>query len=102
MSSYRTEVQNLRYNAATQSFEALILFYEGGDVLKYPTELALPIQSDFSFVSKKLVSEAKRQRRQNAGHLISRTACGDARLAHLGDLARQMTRSLGLKTPRAA
>ncbi|MEM6596053.1 MAG: hypothetical protein AAF672_14800 [Pseudomonadota bacterium] len=102
MSSYRTEVQNLRYNAASQCFEALILFREGGETFKYPTELALPIHCEFGFVSKKLVAEAKRLRRLDAQPLMSRTPRGESRLTHLGDLARQMTQKLKVKTPHAA
>ena len=102
MSSYRTEVQNLRYNAASQCFEALILFHEGGETLKYPAELALPIQSEFGFVSKKLTAEAKRKRRLDAQGLISRTPRGESRLANLSDLARKMTGNLGVKAPHAA
>ncbi len=102
MSSYRSEVQNLRYNAATRCFEALIVMYEDAGAMKYPTAMPLPIDSDFSFVAQKLVADAKRQRRQNAGHLVCRTVSGKTRLTHLGDLARQMTRGLGLPAQRVA
>jgi hypothetical protein len=91
MSSYKTEVQHLRYNAASQCFEALVVMHEGGETIKYPTALRLPINSDFGFVAQKLVADAKKRRRQDAAHLVSRTARGQSRLAHLGDLARQLT-----------
>jgi L-ascorbate metabolism protein UlaG (beta-lactamase superfamily) len=103
MSSYSIEVQNLHYNAATQSFDALVVMHEGPDHLKFPTSLRLPIDSDFSFVSKKLVAQAKKQRARNASHLVARTPTGQAKLAHLGDLARQLSRSFTFSsTQRAA
>lgn len=96
MHSYKTEVQSPRYNPATQCFEALVVMHEGGETVKYPTALQLPIDSDFGFVAQKLVSEAKKQRRRDAGALVSRTVHGQSRLAHLGDLARQLGDSIGL------
>ena len=94
MGSYRTEVQHLHFNAATQSFEAMVVMYEGHETIRYPISIRLPITSDFSFVTHKLVAQAKKLRRQNAGQLISRTARSQSRLAHLGDLARNLSQSL--------
>ena len=102
MSSYKTEVQNLHYNAATRSFDAMIVLYEGSEATKYPTSLRLPIDSDFSFVSHKLVSQAKKHRARNANHLVARTPTGANKLAHLGDLARQLTDTLTFTSKRAA
>jgi len=103
MSSYSTEVQNLHYNAATQSFDALVVMHEGPDRLSYPTSLKLPIDSDFSFVSHKLVAEAKKQRARKGSHLVSRTPTGQAKLAHLGDLAKQLSKTFTFtSTTRAA
>lgn len=103
MSRYSTEVKDLRYNAASQCFEALVVLYEGPDVVKYPTSLSLPIQSDFSSVAQKLVAEAKRQRKQRGSSLVSRTASGQHKLGHLGDLARQFGAALNLgKSQQAA
>ncbi|MEM7473320.1 MAG: hypothetical protein AAF340_18385 [Pseudomonadota bacterium] len=102
MSSYKTEVQNIRYNAATGSFEALVVMHEGAETLKFPTAIELPISSDFAFVSHKLVALAKKRRKENAGQLVSRTLRGQARFAHLGDLARQLTDSMRLTGRRAA
>lgn len=90
MSSYSSQVQHLRFNAATQRFEALVVFHEDGETIKYPTALRLPIQSDFVVVARKLVAAAKKQRRQSAGTLVSRTTTGQLRLRNLGDMARQM------------
>jgi len=102
MSSYRTEVQNLHYNAATQSFDALVVMHEGADTIKYPTSLCLPIDSDFSFVSHKLVAQAKKQRARKASHLVSRTPTGQAKLAHLGDLARQLSQGFSFTSSQRA
>lgn len=103
MSSYASQVQHLRFNAATQRFEALVVFHEDGETIKYPTTLPLPIQSDFAVVTQKLVAAAKKQRHQSAGSLVSRTATGQLRLSNLGDLARQMLHGLKVaKGPSAA
>lgn len=103
MSSYKTEVQNLHYDAASQCFHALVVMYEGGDTVKYPTSLQLPIQSEFDFVSRKLVSQAKKQRARKGSHLVSRSPTGQSRLTHLGDLARKLSNNFSLDTrPHAA
>ncbi len=102
MSSYKTEVQNLHYNAATRSFDAMVVMYEGSEATRYPTSLRLPIDSDFSFVSHKLVAQAKKHRARNANHLVSRTPTGQSKLAHLGDLARQLTDSFSFNAGQRA
>lgn len=103
MSSYKTEVQNLHYNAATRSFDAMVVMYEGSEATKYPTSLRLPIDSDFSFVSHKLVAQAKKHRSRKANHLVSRTPTGQSKLGHLGELARQLTDGFNFTpTQRAA
>lgn len=94
MSSYRTEVQNLHYDAATQQFQALVVIYEGRDAVKYPTSVQLPIQSEFDFVSRSLVAQAKKQRARKGSYLVSRSPTGQSRLTHLGDLARRLSVSL--------
>ncbi len=102
MSRYKTEVQNLHYNAASRSFDAMVVLYEGTEATKYPTSLRLPIDSDFSFVSHKLVAQAKKHRARKANHLVARTPTGQSKLAHLGDLARQLTDTLTFSAKRAA
>lgn len=102
MSSYSTEVQHLHYNAATQSFDALVVMHEGPDTLKFPTSLRLPIDSDFSFVSHKLVAQAKKQRARNASHLVARTPTGQTKLGHLGELARQLSQGFTFRSNQHA
>ncbi len=102
MSSYKTEVQNLHYNAATQCFEALVVMHEGHEARKFPTALQLPIDSDFSFVTHKLVAQAKKQRASNASSLVARGPKGQTKLGHLGDLARQLSQGLSFNSSQRA
>lgn len=102
MSSYKNKVENLHYDAASRSFRAMIVMYEGGDVTKYPTALRLPIDSEFSFVSQKLVEQAKKHRARNGNHLVSRSVTAQPKLSHLGQLARQLTDGLTLPSHRHA
>ncbi len=94
MSSYRTELHNLRYNAATQCFEAIVAMYEGGEVIKYPIQAKLAIDTDFALVSRKLVEMAKKTRLERAGRLVSRTPRGQHQLANLANLAREFASSI--------
>ncbi|MEP3348084.1 MAG: hypothetical protein ABJN34_16930 [Litoreibacter sp.] len=97
MSSYQTEVQNLNYNAATKSFEALVVFHEGHETRKVPISAPLPITTEFEAVSKVLVGRAKAHRAKGRTKLMSRTPAQKAgRLVHLNDMIRQYKDALGL------
>lgn len=97
MSNYKTEVQNIAYNAATQSFEAIVVFHEEGDVIKYPCSLAFPVDAEFEDVTKGLVSVAKSQRASGRRNLISRAPMQRTpRLVHVATLARQLSDTMGL------
>jgi len=102
MSSYKTEVRNLHFDAASQTFRAVVVMYEEGDTVKYPTSLQLPIQSDFGMVSRQLVAQAKTQRARKGSFLVSRSPTSRSRLAHVGDLARQLSASFSAPKGRHA
>jgi hypothetical protein len=104
MSGYTTEVQNLTYNAASQNFEAVVVFHEPGETTKFPCSLAFPIDAEFADVTHGLIAVAKSRRASKLRNLVSRTpAHGTRRLVHIADLARQFADTLGLRdTPRAA
>ncbi|MGH1331631.1 MAG: hypothetical protein ACRBBK_12180 [Paracoccaceae bacterium] len=72
MPKYQAEVSNLRYNAARQCFEALVIFHEGADRISFACELAAPISSDFAVISRALVMQAKSRRMRDARGMISR------------------------------
>lgn len=104
MSSYQTEVQNLSYNAATQSFEALVVFHEGHETRKVPISAPLPITAEFKDVSDILVKRAKAHRAKGRAKLMSRSPTQKAgRLVHLNDMIRQLKDTMGLSDlPTAA
>lgn len=72
MALYQAEVTQLRFNAATQKFEALVIFHEGHDHVSYPCELEAPISSEFALISRALVVQAKVKRARDAHGLMSR------------------------------
>lgn len=97
MSSYQTEVQNLNYNAATQCFEALVVFHEGHETRKVPISAPLPISTDFEVVSTALVARAKAHRAKGRAKFMSRSPVQKAgRLIHLNDMIRQFKGTMGL------
>lgn len=104
MSSYKTEVQNISYNAANQAFEAIVVLHEAGEAIKYPCSLSFPIDADFEDVAKGLVSVAKSMRSAQRRQLIARAPLQKApRLVHVKTLARQFADSLGIsEASRAA
>ncbi|MEP5761922.1 MAG: hypothetical protein ABJ327_21940 [Litoreibacter sp.] len=100
MSSYKTEVKGLTYNAAAQCFEAMVIFHEAGETIKYPCSLTFPIDTDFQKISQGLVRAAKIKRAANRHGLVSRTRAHLA--SELKDI-RVVARQLALhNSPRAA
>lgn len=103
MSSYKTEVQDLTYNASTQCFDALVVFHEPGEQIKYPCSLAFPIDAEFQDVTRGLIAVAKSRRATKLQNLVSRRPAKTApKLAHVSDLARQFADSLGLNAAQRA
>ncbi|WP_298259992.1 hypothetical protein [uncultured Litoreibacter sp.] len=97
MSSYRTEVQNLNYNAATRSFQALVVFHEGRETRKVPISAPLPITADFKDVSTTLVARAKAHRAKGRALLMARSSAQKAgKLVHLNDMIREFKTTMGL------
>ncbi|PTX54977.1 hypothetical protein C8N43_3806 [Litoreibacter ponti] len=104
MSSYHTEVQNLNYNAANRSFEALVVFHEGGETRKVPISAPLPITTEFEHVATVLVARAKARRAKGTARLTARApALKEGKLLHLDNLVRQFKDAMGLSDiPNAA
>lgn len=104
MGSYQTEVRNLNYNAATRSFDALVVFHEGHETRKVPISAPLPIDTDFEAVAKILVSRAKSHRAKGRAKMMARSPVQKTgRLVHLNDMVRQLKDAMGLKDmPTAA
>lgn len=77
MNSYGAEISGLSYNAATQSYQARIIFHEGCEKITYPVELCAPITADFDTVSRGLVLRARAMRKQDRGANVStlKTLC---------------------------
>ncbi len=71
MKSYGAEVRGLTYNAATQRFQASVIFHEGGEAVTYPVELDAPINADFETVSRGIVLRARAERKRSRGANIS-------------------------------
>lgn len=97
MSSYRTEVQNLNYNAAERRFEALVVFHEGHETRKVPISAPLPIATEFAQVTAVLVARAKVRRAKGSARLMSRApAMRSPRLVHINTMIRQFKEAVGL------
>jgi len=101
MSSYHAQVQNLHYNAATQSFEAIVALHEGSDTLKFPCSLEAPIEFSFEWVARRLVAQAKAARKRGAQHMVSRSRVAARKRAATSPtaLARDYMDTLNLPGP---
>ena len=84
MQSYRAQVSGLTFNAATQCFQARVIFHEGPDRITYPVELAAPITADFKTVSRGVVLRARAIRKQERGANIAHLKSIAAQATHLG------------------
>ena len=58
MTHTKTEVTNLQYNAATQSFEALVLVHTLSGPVTYATTAYGSMNTDFTDISKTLAEQA--------------------------------------------
>jgi len=58
MTHARTEVTNLQYNAATQSFEALVLVHTLSGPVTYAASAYGPMDTDYKDISKTLTKQA--------------------------------------------
>lgn len=72
MKSYGAEVSGLTYNAAEQSYQARVIFHEGGERITYPVSLDAPVTADFAVISRGLVLRARALRKQDRGANVAR------------------------------
>ncbi len=54
--------ENLRYNAATMSFEATVAMNADGTQVKYACSLHAPLDTDYDVVTTGLMADARRQK----------------------------------------
>ena len=52
-------LQNIRYNAGRGAFEARVDIRRGGQVFRYPCELAGPLSMEIDLVQTKLIEQAR-------------------------------------------
>lgn len=71
MTQLKVELSDIRYDPASQEFEALVSFHEGHDVTRVPCALRLPIQTDYAAVAEALTRQARIRRRIQTDQLLS-------------------------------
>ncbi|WP_439105394.1 hypothetical protein [Celeribacter marinus] len=71
MKLYSAQVSDLTFDAATQQFQADVIFYEGGDQVTYAVELSAPFTASFETVSRGLMVRARAIRKQERGSSIA-------------------------------
>jgi len=64
-------VSDVMYNAATQSFEATVTFFENGTATRYACEVPAPITMSFRDATHRLIAQARRQQK-TSGSLQAR------------------------------
>ena len=74
MAQYVTSIGPVRFNPVKRTFEALVTFVEGGDVVRIPCALKFPIDMDPVKVIPALIRQAKEKRRMTRVPLMSRLA----------------------------
>ncbi|ALI55916.1 hypothetical protein [Celeribacter marinus] len=71
MKLYSAQVSDLTFDAATQQFQADVIFHEGGEQVTYPVELSAPFTASFETVSRGLMVRARAIRKQERGASIA-------------------------------
>lgn len=69
------EMNDVRYNAATQSFEAAVTVHDNSTVRSYPCAVKAPLSLNFEDAAKRLTKQAIR-RHQRQGGLFSEIRSG--------------------------
>lgn len=69
----KVEFEDLRYNAATLEFEALVAMKISGVWAKYACSFKAPLDTDYQVVTKHLLEQAQRQRESKKGLVSHRT-----------------------------
>lgn len=69
----KVEFENLRYNAATLEFEALVAMKVSGAWAKYACSFKAPLDTDYQVVTSQLLAQAKRQRDTKKGMVSHRS-----------------------------
>jgi hypothetical protein len=72
MNAIKTRIQGLNYNAIDQRFEAIVMFQELGDVVKFSCSLSFPIDARIEDVKRGLIAVAKTRRSSNLLNMSSR------------------------------
>ena len=72
MAQFGTTMSPVRYDPASQCFEALVTLQEGNDQIRIPVSLKLPIDTDLNRVAPALIRQAKEKRRMKRLPLRSR------------------------------
>lgn len=62
MNNAKVEVKNVSYNAALQSFEAIVVFYTSSGSVRVPASYATSLGTDFEDATRGLVDDARRNR----------------------------------------
>ena len=58
MSSHRTEITNLTYNAAEAAFEAIVTIHDGPVAARYAASLKAPLNASFKTISTGMIARA--------------------------------------------
>ena len=61
MSSHRTEITNLTYNAAEAAFEAIVTIHDGPVAARYAASLKAPLNAAFETISAGMIARALKQ-----------------------------------------
>lgn len=72
MAHFGATLGQVRYDPATQAFEALVTLHEGSDKIRIPASLKLPIDTEIARVAPALIRQAKEKRQMRRLPLRSR------------------------------
>jgi hypothetical protein len=61
MSTIKTQMTDVFYNAAEQAFEATVTVYDKGETVSYPCAISAPITMSFEDAAKGLTKQALRR-----------------------------------------
>lgn len=78
MTRQKHRISQIRYNPATQCFEAAVTLVEGDAAYTYPVSMPAPLDSAYEDVTKAVLARAKRMHETARDRLRSRKPAEDA------------------------
>lgn len=102
MQTVPLQLSDVIYNAATQSFEALVIVHDAQTVRSYACAIAAPITMEFADAASGLATQALRRHTRGRPDSVHASLPATPRATRRTDWRRFILAPLASRTPRAA